>query len=195
MNCTVSILIPAYNAGRWIGSALQSALDQSWPKIEIIVVDDGSTDQTLAVAKRYESAKVKVMRQENRGAAAARNTALREAQGDFLQYLDADDLLSPDKIQEQLILLRANPDYLSVSSAVYFFDGQDPDSGLVERSGAVDTDDPVQWLMQLLGSDGPTRTVPYGAWLTPRSLAERAGPWMTASVLRTTMESTLLVLC
>jgi glycosyltransferase involved in cell wall biosynthesis len=174
---TVSILVPAYNAERWVASALQSALDQSWPKAEIIVVDDGSTDQTLAVAKRYESAKLKVIRQENRGAAAARNTALRNAQGDFIQYLDADDLLSGDKIQEQLILLLENPDYLSVSSAVYFLDGQDPDSGLLERSGAVDTDDPVQWLMQLLGSEGRTRTVPYGAWLTPRPVAELAGPW------------------
>ena len=177
MNSTVSILIPAYNAERWVGSALQSALNQSWPKIEIIVVDDGSTDQTLAVAKRYESAKVKVMRQENRGAAAARNTALREAQGDFLQYLDADDLLSADKIQDQLALLRENPDYLSVSSAVYFFDGQDPDSGLEERSGVVDTDDPVKWLIEFLGPDGTFGTVPCGAWLTPRSVAERAGPW------------------
>lgn len=177
MNGTVSILIPAYNAERWVGSALQSALDQSWPTIEIIVVDDGSTDQTLAVAKRYESAKVKVMRQENRGAAAARNTALREAQGDFLQYLDADDLLSADKTKEQLTLLQENPDYLSVSSAVYFFDGKDPDSGLKERSGAVDTDDPVKWLIEFLGPDGPFGTVPYGAWLTPRSVAERAGPW------------------
>ena len=177
MNCTVSILIPAYNAGRWIGSALQSALNQSWPKIEIIVVDDGSTDQTLAVVKQYESARIKVLRQENRGAAAARNTALREAQGDFLQYLDADDFLSADKIQEQLTLLRENPDYLSVSPAVYFFDGKDPDSGLKESSGAVDTDDPVKWLIEFLGPDGPFGTVPYGAWLTPRSVAERAGPW------------------
>ena len=177
MNCTVSILIPAYNAGRWIGSALQSALDQSWPKIEIIVVDDGSTDQTLAAVKQYESATIKVLRQENRGAAAARNTALREAQGDFLQYLDADDFLSADKIQEQLTLLRENPDYLSVSPAVYFFDGKDSNSGLKERSGAVDTDDPVKWLIEFLGPDGPFGTVPYGAWLTPRSVAERAGPW------------------
>ena len=177
MNGTVSILIPAYNAERWVGSALQSALDQSWPKIEIIVVDDGSTDQTLAVAKRYESAKVNVMHQDNRGAAAARNAALREAQGDFLQYLDADDLLSADKTKEQLTLLQENPEYLSVSSAVYFFDGKDPDSGLRERSGAVDTDEPVKWLIEFLGPDGPFGTVPYGAWLTPRSVAERAGPW------------------
>lgn len=177
MNCTVSILIPAYNAEHFVGAALQSALDQTWPDTEIILVDDGSTDQTLAVATRYESPKVKVLRQENRGAAAARNTALREAQGDFLQYLDADDFLSPDKIREQLILLQENPNYLSISSAIYFFHGQDPDSGLLERSGAVDTDDPVQFLMQLLGSEDSPGTVPYGAWLTPRSVASCAGPW------------------
>jgi glycosyltransferase involved in cell wall biosynthesis len=177
MNCTVSILIPAYNAEPFVGAALQSALDQTWPHTEIILVDDGSKDQTLAVARRYESAKVKIIRQENRGAAAARNTALCEAQGDFLQYLDADDFLSPDKIREQLFLLQEHLGWLSVSSAIYFFDGDDPDSGLLERSGAVDTDDPVQFLMQLLGSDGPTRTVPYGAWLTPRSVANSAGPW------------------
>lgn len=69
MNCRVSILIPAYNAERFVGAALQSALDQTWPDTEIILVDDGSKDQTLAVARRHESAKVKIMCQENRGAA------------------------------------------------------------------------------------------------------------------------------
>lgn len=177
MNCTVSILIPAFNAERFVGAALQSAVNQTWANTEIILVDDGSTDKTFAVAKQYEGEKVKIMRQDNRGAAAARNTALREAQGDFLQYLDADDLLSPDKIREQLVLLQENPNYLSVSSAMYFFDGEDPDAGLLERSGAIDSDDPVQFLMQLLGSEGPTRTIPYGAWLTPTSVASAAGSW------------------
>lgn len=177
MNCTVSILIPAYNAERFVGAALQSAVNQTWANTEIILVDDGSTDKTFAVAKQFEREKVKIMRQDNRGAAAARNRALRDAQGDFLQYLDADDLLSPDKIREQLVLLQENPNYLSVSSAMYFFDGEDPDAGLLERSGAVDSDDPVQFLMQLLGSEGPTRTIPYGAWLTPRSVASAAGSW------------------
>jgi glycosyltransferase involved in cell wall biosynthesis len=177
MNSTVSILIPAYNAERFVGEALQSALDQTWRNTEIILVDDGSRDRTLTVARRHESAKVKVISQENRGAAAARNAALREAQGDFLQYLDADDFLSPDKIHEQVVLLQENPNYVSVSSAIYFYDGEDPDAGLLERSGALDTDDPGQFLMRLLGSEGPTRTVPYGAWLTPRSVASAAGPW------------------
>jgi glycosyltransferase involved in cell wall biosynthesis len=174
---TVSILIPAYNAERFVGAAIQSALDQSWPEIEIIVVDDGSKDQTFTVAKRYESAKVKILRHENRGAAAARNTALRQAQGDFLQYIDADDFLSPGKIHEQIRILQEHPGYVSVSSARYFFDGEDPKAGLLERSGAVDSDDPVQFLAQLLGSEGPMRTIPYGAWLTPRAVAEKAGPW------------------
>jgi glycosyltransferase involved in cell wall biosynthesis len=174
---TVSILIPAYNAERYVGAALQSVLDQTWPHSEIILVDDGSTDQTFATAQKYQSAKVKILRQDNRGAAAARNAALREAQGDFLQYLDADDLLSPDKIREQVELLREHPNHLSVSSARYFFDGEDPDGGLLERSGAVDSDDPVQFLAQLLGSEGRMGTVPYGAWLSPRSVADAAGPW------------------
>ncbi len=173
----VSILIPAYNAERFVGAALQSALDQTWPDTEIIVVDDGSQDQTYAVAKRYESARVKILRQENRGAAAARNTALRQAQGDFLQYIDADDLLSPDKIREQVLLLQEYPGYVSVSSAMYFFDGEDPKAGLLERSGVLDSDDPVEFLAQLLGSEGQMRTIPCGAWLTPRSVASGAGPW------------------
>lgn len=173
----VSILIPAYNAERFVGAALQSALNQTWPNTEILLVDDGSKDQTLAVARRYESAKVKIICQENQGAAAARNTALRQAQGDFLQYIDADDLLSPDKIREQVLLLQESNGYLSVSSAIYFYDGDDPDSGLLERSGAIDTNDPVEFLMQLLGSEDRRRNVPYGAWLTPHSIASAAGPW------------------
>ena len=177
MNRIVSILIPAYNAERFVGAALESALNQTWPNTEIILVDDGSKDQTFAVAKRYESPRVKIFRQENRGAAAARNAALRESQGDFLQYMDADDLISADKIREQVLLLQQYPHYLSVSSAKYFFDGDDPNAGLLERSGAVDSDDPVQFLAELLGSEGPTRTIPCGAWLTPRSVADAAGPW------------------
>lgn len=177
MTSRVSILIPAYNAEHFVGAALQSALEQTWPHTEIILVDDGSKDETVAVAKRFEGSKVKIVRQENRGAAAARNTALREAQGDFIQYLDADDLLSPDKIREQLEILERYPGYLSVSSARYFFDGENPHTGLLERSGAIDTNDPVHFLARLLGSEGRAGTVPYGAWLTPHSIAEIAGPW------------------
>ena len=102
MSALVSVLIPAFNAQRWIGSAIECALDQSWPHKEVIVVDDASTDDTLAVARSFAGRGVQVISQARRGAAAARNTALRSAQGSYVQYLDADDLIHPDKLSLQL---------------------------------------------------------------------------------------------
>ena len=69
----VSILIPCYNAEKWLSETINSALDQTWKNIEIIIVDDGSTDSSLAIAKTFESKNIKVLSQENRGASAARN--------------------------------------------------------------------------------------------------------------------------
>jgi len=176
---TVSILVPAYNAERWIAEALESALAQTWKQTEIIVVDDGSRDQTRLVADRYQSAGVKVFHQQNEGSAAARNHAFAESRGDFIQYLDADDLLSPDKIAEQVELLQRNPPrMLAVSPWTYFFDGQAPAEGRAQDQWPVaDCDDPVNFLVELMGPNGQFAEVPPGAWLTPRSLAAKAGAW------------------
>src|SRR6266705_245205 len=105
MNPLVSILIPAYNAEEWIADAIQSALMQTWPHKEIIIVDDGSTDETLSIARRHESRLVKVLHQDNQTASAARNRAFRECQGNYIQWLDADDLLTPRKIAAQVSAL------------------------------------------------------------------------------------------
>ena len=94
MTPLVSILIPAYNAEHWIADTIESALAQSWQHKEIVVVDDGSRDRTLAIARRYASSRqVKVISQSNSGACAARNNAFANCQGDYIQWLDADDLL------------------------------------------------------------------------------------------------------
>src|SRR5208282_807303 len=105
----VSILIPAYNAEAWIADTIRSALAQTWPRKEIIVVDDGSTDGTLAAAKRFESEGILVVAQPNQGAAAARNKAYSLCSGDYIQWLDADDLLSPDKIAKQMEVAERYP--------------------------------------------------------------------------------------
>src|SRR5512138_2951718 len=105
MKPLVSILIPAYNSEQLIEESLRSALAQSWPNKEIIVVDDGSLDRTFEVAKRFESKTLKVVTQPNQGAAAARNKAFSLSQGDYIQWLDADDLLAPEKIASQLSML------------------------------------------------------------------------------------------
>lgn len=102
MKPLVSILIPAFNSQDWIADTLRSSLAQTWQRKEIIVVDDGSTDQTLAIARQFESDCVCILTQENQGAAAARNKAFSISQGDYIQWLDADDLLAPDKIAKQM---------------------------------------------------------------------------------------------
>src|SRR5438445_12948867 len=105
MKPLVSILIPAYNAEEWIAQRLQSAIAQTWQSKEMIVVDDGATDGTAEVARRFASREVAVVSKQNQGAAAARNYALRLSQGDYIQWLDHDDLLLPDKIERQLTAL------------------------------------------------------------------------------------------
>jgi glycosyltransferase involved in cell wall biosynthesis len=89
MTTLVSILVPAYNAGEWIADTLQSAVAQTWPHREIIVVDDGSRDDTAAIARRFAPQGVTVVSQPNQGAAAARNAALSLSRGDYIQWLDA----------------------------------------------------------------------------------------------------------
>jgi len=175
----VSIIIPAYNAARWIDATLESACGQTWKNKEIILIDDGSTDETLSIAKRHESCNVRIICQDNQGPGNARNRAFDESQGDFVQYLDHDDLLSPEKIETQVHLLLNNPERMvAVSAAVYFMDGQKPDQGLrAEGWPMVSTDDPVNWLIDLFNPDGPFTMVPPGCWLTPRVLIEEAGPW------------------
>src|SRR5208283_5723968 len=107
MKPLVSILIPAYNAEKLIAYTLQSAIAQTWPRKEIIVVDDGSTDRTAEVARQFASKEVKVVSTENQGGsgAGAHNLLFQLSQGDYIQLLDADDLLARDKIERQLAAL------------------------------------------------------------------------------------------
>ena len=105
----VSILIPCYNAERWISQAIESALAQTWSKKEIIVVDDGSTDRSLDVIRQFEG-RVRWETGQNLGGNVARNRLLELAEGEWVQYLDADDWLLPGKIEGQIAFLSAHPD-------------------------------------------------------------------------------------
>lgn len=172
----VSILIPAYNAEAWIGYTLQSAIAQTWPHKEIIVVDDGSTDATAKVARLFASKSVAVITKQNEGAAATRNHAMRVSQGDYIQWLDADDLLSPDKIERQLVTLReggAKGVLLSGPWGAFSFRPQK--ATFVTTSLWCDLS-PVEWLLRKMGENQHMQTA---TWLTSRELAEYAGPWDT----------------
>jgi glycosyltransferase involved in cell wall biosynthesis len=104
----VSIIIPCHNYAHFLGEALESALNQSYPSFEVIVVDDGSTDETRAVAGLYPA--VRYVYQENRGLSAARNTGLRESRGQYLVFLDADDRLLPGALSLGAGALNAGPE-------------------------------------------------------------------------------------
>src|SRR5215470_4845923 len=110
----VSIIIPCFNAERWLAETLRSALAQSGINREIILVDDGSTDQSREIAAQFTAQGVHVIDQANRGASAARNAGLRAAKGKWIQFLDADDLLGPEKLARQVAALeRAGEDVLA----------------------------------------------------------------------------------
>ncbi len=103
------MVIPVYNAGRTIGSAIESVLNQTAPPLEIIAVNDGSTDDSEAVIRRY-GARVRYHYQENAGGSAARNTGIKLARGNWIAFLDADDLWLPDKLACQIQSLQRYPD-------------------------------------------------------------------------------------
>ncbi len=170
----VSILIPTYNSEEWVAETIRSALAQTWERKEIVVVDDGSTDQTLQVARRFESESVRVVSQQNQGAAAARNKAFSLSRGDYIQWLDADDLLAPDKIARQMevVSLGESPRKLLSSSWGRF---------IYRLRRAVFTPNalwcdlsPSEFLVRKLGQKIFMQTA---VWLVSRELTEAAGSW------------------
>ena len=104
----VSVIIPTFNCGQFIAECLRSVVQQTWPDYEVIIVDDGSTDNTPEIAGPFlEDHRFKYIRTENRGCSAARNVGIRSSHGEIIAFLDADDLWRSDKLERQLPLFQA----------------------------------------------------------------------------------------
>lgn len=176
MRPLVSILIPAYNAEEWIGYSLQSAVGQTWQRKEIIVVDDGSTDRTAQVARRFESTNLKVVSTDNQGLSGAVNNAYRLCQGDYIQELDADDLLAPDKIEKQIAALREGDSKRILLSGPWAYFHYRTSRACFVRNALWENLSPVEWLLSKMGGNLHMQNA---TWLVSRELAEAAGPWDT----------------
>jgi Glycosyl transferase family 2 len=172
----VSTIIPCRNGARWLGAAIESCLGQSYPHVQVIVIDNGSADGSLDVAKRYRARGVTVLTCERKGASAARNVGLAHASGDLIQFLDADDVLDADKIRLQVERLATAPAAAVASGAWARF--------MHDLAEAAFTPEPV-WrdfapedflIASWLGGG----MMANFAWLTPRAVIERAGPWNEA---------------
>jgi glycosyltransferase involved in cell wall biosynthesis len=174
MEPLVSILIPAYNTEDFIAETLRSAVAQTWKRTEIIVVNDGSTDGTAEVARSFASKRVQVVTTENGGLSAAQNEAFRHSQGDYIQWLDSDDLLAPDKIERQLAALRDSGSkqiMLSSPWAPFYYRAR-PQSFV--RNSVWQDLSPVEWLLRKMGENLHMQNA---TWLVSRELTETAGPW------------------
>lgn len=106
----VSVVMPSYNAARFVTAAVDSVLAQTFQDFEILVVDDGSTDNTREVLEKYSSPKVRYLYKKNGGVSSARNFGIENARGKYIAFLDADDLWLPEKLEKQVDLLEENED-------------------------------------------------------------------------------------
>jgi glycosyltransferase involved in cell wall biosynthesis len=174
MKPLVSILIPAYNAEPWIADTIQSALRQTWAHKEIVIVDDGSRDATLSIARQFVSKNVSVITQENQGAAGARNTALQLYQGDYVQWLDADDLIAPDKIAQQVEALNRHESKQTLFSSAWAYFMYRPTKAKFIPTPLWCDLSPTEWLVRKMGLG---LHMPDSTWLVSRELTQAAGPW------------------
>lgn len=170
----ISVIIPCYNGAVYLGEAIESALNQIYLPLEVIVIDDGSTDCSAAIAESYGTP-VRAIRQENRGPSAARNRGIELARGELIQFLDADDLLFPEKLQRQVPEVLRHPEALVYSDYELLTDGgkvirgcapaaslgTDPVVMLLSHCGdRIQTSAPIHWKEQLTAIGGFREELP-----------------------------------
>jgi glycosyltransferase involved in cell wall biosynthesis len=171
----ISVIIPAYNAQRWIGETLESIAGQQYENLEVVVVDDGSADATAAAADAYANrfGSWRLVRQQNSGQTTALNAGLALASGRYVQYLDADDILLPGKLAAQVRRLEEHPGCVASAAWGRFYDR--PANARFDPDGTWKDLAPVDWLVENW-ADGAGMMFP-AMWLVPMEIVRRVGPW------------------
>lgn len=163
----VSIIIPAFNAGLYLGATLDSVLASTYRDLEVIVIDDGSSDDTAAVASKY-GAPVRLVTQANAGMSASRNRGIAISDSEYVALLDSDDVWHPDKLRHQVEALQALPDHGFSYTAFTFWDGSTlPGFAAEQRDGRID-DTMSGWIYHQLILEN---------WVLPSSLVFRRSAW------------------
>lgn len=137
---SVSVVIPSYNSARWVAEAVESALAQTAPPAQVTVVDDGSTDDTRQVLEPCVARGVVYIYQPNAGVAVARNAGVARATGEYVAFLDADDVWHPRKLEIQVAALAARPDWTMLGTAVFDWPGQMPGLEVASPPGVQQID-------------------------------------------------------
>ncbi len=170
----VSIIIPAYNAAKYLNQTLDSVIQQTYHNLEIIIVNDGSTDQTGALVKSYGDERIRYVEQQNGGQCNASNTGLKNASGDLIKFLDADDVINPEHIELQVKRIGDRINAICSCEWGRFFDSIPNSAKFVPEVVWKDMK-PTEWLKTSLCQAADM----MGAWLwlIPRQVIEKAGWW------------------
>jgi glycosyltransferase involved in cell wall biosynthesis len=171
----VSIIIPCYNSESFVADAIQCSLDQTYQSCEIIVIDDGSTDRSAEIIESFGE-RIQHVSSSNKGGCSARNLGFEKAMGSFIQFLDSDDLMAPDKIEKQLATIESHPNWISTCPYVDFENSISEVDASIDRSPLTDSSDPFDWIIERISSHSSKSSVTH-SFLTPRELIRRAGPW------------------
>ncbi|MBI9061924.1 MAG: glycosyltransferase family 2 protein [Marinilabiliaceae bacterium] len=169
----VSIIITVYNAGRFLEETLNSVFQQTYPHLEIICVNDGSTDNSNEILQHYKN-KIKIINQPNQGQCAASNAGLKIATGEYIKFFDADDLMNPEHIELQVKKLNGRTDAIASCEWGRFYDGNPQNTKFIPEPVWKDME-PLKWLKTALAQKADMMGAPL--WLIPRQLLEKTGGW------------------
>ncbi|TZF86206.1 glycosyltransferase family 2 protein (plasmid) [Pedobacter sp. BS3] len=173
-NELISVCMPAYNAEKYIREAINSILVQSYTNLELIIVNDGSTDQTLSVVKQFSDPRIKIINRENKGQCAAANLAYQHATGEYIKFMDADDIISRDFIKNQYELINGHPTWIASAQWGRFYHN-DLSTFTLNPERVWKDMKPIDWLVESL-QDGPNM-MQCALWLIPRNILDRTGLW------------------
>ncbi len=169
----VSILIPVYNAERFVSNSIESVISQTYPLIEIVVVDDGSTDRSAEIINSY-SGRIKIILQNNAGQSEAANRAFGACSGELIKFFDADDVMAPDLVARQVERLDGRRDAVAMGEWTRFY-GPMPSQETFPTLPMYRDADPVDWLVSEWKDAQPM--MQCGLWLVPREIINAAGLW------------------
>lgn len=181
----VSIIIPTYNAENYISETIRSIENQNYTNWELIIIDDGSKDSTKKLISKFAliDKRIKYFYQNNQGSPIAKNLGLSIAKGDYIQFLDADDIISYDKIFEQVLELENNPGHVAVCDTFIFEKNDDITKsnliGPIDKEFVYTTSDTLDFVLNLNGCKGNQGMIQPNAFLTPTEIIKEAGNWST----------------
>jgi len=170
----VSICMPAYNAGLYITESINSVINQTYKNWELIIVNDGSTDNTSTQLEKLQDDRVKIYHQENKGQCAAANKAFYLSKGELIKFMDADDLISPDFIKNQVEVIAGNETTIASASWGRFYNNDLNTFRLVSDNIKTDRA-PIDWLVESM--TGKQVMLQCALWLIPRSILTSSGLW------------------